>query len=545
MNRQQTHSDLLSPSFLLSQYNIHDNQARAGRQIVKCYLHAISRKVVLVAQMQSGKTGTAKFVTHYLLNCQQDVPIKTGRVWFICGMNDNDLRQQCITEFKGLIGPEQILFSKQLEKLVGRLKQQKASAGSLAAELVIIDESHYASCTNSLVDRFLELCSCDRLELSVSATPMAELSQVERAGKSVVILEPGPGYYSISNLFSQGLVKQASRVADPEQFADLVAQEYELQSQEDQHFYNIVRIPSRWYYQDLEDELNELDLDIDFINYHTKLAKQELDDFNRVISQPPAKMTIIWIYNSLRAGKQLNTANLGFVHDTANSCPDTIAQSLLGRILGYGKMAHQVRCYTDLGSAKKMLTWVKRRFDPSYIPQGSRHVVDGFVDKDKRWALHPPILVRLSEDAQEYYRWMKAKHGSRYPYKDEIYGDLAESAEALDRDQLENVLNNYLPGKHGGLMVLTEENAVKSMADHWGHNYQCWQRQKPTRGFIVETDDLIQDAPGYYYIYVNLNNLSSEYGLALVVYKELVQSRVPANHIQLNAASRFNVPLPN
>jgi len=108
-------------------------------------------------------------------------------------------------------------------------------------------------------------------------------------------------------------------------------------------------------------------------------------------------MTIIWIYNSLRAGKQLNTENIGFVHDTSFSKPDTIAQSLLGRIFGYNKRKDGVRCYTDMNAAKGMLDWVNSMYDASFIPQGSRNIIQGYSDRPVKWHLHPPLLVHLPE----------------------------------------------------------------------------------------------------------------------------------------------------
>lgn len=523
------------PQYLLNWYNIHDNQFLAGQEIVKHFTTGTSRYIILIAQMQSGKTGTAKYVVHYFIHCSDitRLGIDPDGIYFICGMNDNDLRDQAIKEFKGLIPSERILFSKQLQAFTHEKKKCKPS-------LVIVDESHYASASNSQIDQFFKNCisiSGDSDEppyvVSVSATPMAEIATSVKYGKAVVRLLPGTNYYGIRDLFCDDLIFPSINItSNMEKFVDLVAAEYEEQM-ENGWKYNIVRLPSQWYYKDVEEQLEELELDIEFINHHSQFST--VTDFNDYLSLEPTKMTIIWVYNSLRAGKQLNTENIGFVHDTADSKPDTIAQALLGRILGYSKAKNCVRCYTDIVAAKGMLEWVNAAYDICYIPQGSKAIIGGYTDKVLRWKLHPPLMVELPLPYQLYYREKKEEHGNRYPYKDDIICDVVDLAIGDDVAILERVLENYAPGKHGGLMVVTEKNADSSFKDHWQHNYECYKKGRPTRGFEADASD----GDKFYYIFINLNKFSDDYGKVLVVYKELINDKTEADYVIVNQKSRF------
>ena len=76
-----------------------------------------------MAEMQSGKTGCTRYVVHALQHLSGPDPgwdvtrFVPDRVFFVCGMNDNDLRAQAITEFRGFIPEKNILFSKQLQKI--------------------------------------------------------------------------------------------------------------------------------------------------------------------------------------------------------------------------------------------------------------------------------------------------------------------------------------------------------------------------------------------------------------------------------------------
>lgn len=518
--------------------NVHPNQYQAGVDILDYYYVGI-QDVLLLAEMQSGKTGTSRYVVHALEHLSgpfgwDDSRFVPENIYFICGMNDNDLRSQAITEFKGFIPSDNILFSKQLQKF-NHDAEASAPRAIPSPALVIIDESHYASFRSSQVDQWLsKVKHPDMLTLSVSATAMAELANSHCKGK--VYLRPGDGYYGMRELFHRGLIHQSVDITKQQQkFIDLVTEEYQYQTERLDHKYNIVRLPNQWYYQDLQDDLELLDLDIKFINHHT-CTGMSASDFNDYVRDPPDSFTIIWIYGSLRAGKQLDTTNIGFVHDTSHSGPDVIAQSLMGRILGYNKLGHFVRCYTDVKSAKLMLEWVRSAYDTMKIPIGSKGILGGYSEHllERHWELHTPILVRLSCDMRTYYRALKQKHGHRYPYKNDLFIDLALTA-TDDRERIIEIFENYQPGRCGGLMILTETNKPKSFKDHWCSNYNAY-----ITGKFVHCCDV--SVPGkYFYVYVNLNITSMEYGTALITYKAHIDTGGRPDHtsVRVKPQSRF------
>ena len=517
------------PAYLEKWLNIHDNQWRAGCQIIDNYLAGINY-VILIAQMQSGKTGTAKWLAHAVAHCTYlSEPIHASKIYFICGMNDNDLRMQAVKEFTGLIPSENILFSKQLQ----RLNRDKCKG--VDCKLLIVDESHYASEAGSQVDLFIkQLGEGERYYLSISATPMAEIITARDKNIGKVFLQPGKGYYGIDAIFRRGLIYQSADITnDRTTFIDLVCDYYH--DHEGDPCYNIVRLPNQWYYYDLEQDLQSADLDIHFINHHGSSALAE-NDFNAYMNKPPDKFTIIWIYNSLRAGKQVNTRYIGFIHDTHVSRPDTVAQSLLGRMMGYGKAGHHVTCYTDITSANLMLKWTKSAYSDQYVPRGSRSVLNGHADRREGWNLHPPICVELSEKDQEYYRGLKMKSKNRYPYKQDIFLDIIASAGPLDKETVEKVIKNYRPGKCGGLMVLTEFNATRTIRDYWNEPFECYIKRMP----CSNVDLCAKENNEYFYVYVNLIRGSKDYGKALVVYKERITDQdTESNFTHINSKSRF------
>lgn len=513
--------------------NVHVNQFNTAKEILSFFENGV-RDVILTADMQSGKTGTVRYVLyamqHLSSECEwwNDLMVPEN-MYFICGMNDNDLRSQAIREFKGLLPAENILFSAQLQAF------NKTSDLENTCSLIVVDESHYASRIDSQVDQFLDSLSDQRpYVLSVSATAMAELATSQHYGKAIVRLHPGKGYYGVSDLFSRGLVFQAaSIVTELREFSDIVWDEYMRQRRARSWKYNLVRLPSHLYNFDVCKQLRKNigcdELNIAFVNLHSELYP--IDDFNNLVGKrPPKQFTIVWIYGTLRAGKQLNTRHIGFVHDTAKSSPDTIAQSLLGRILGYGgKERHNVRCYTDMNAATLIRDWLECSFDMAMIPAGSRSIRNGRRTRGEEWSHHVPIAITLPVGMAAD---LKFKHNQKYPYKARVFEQLSE----LDSSgKLRHIFETYKPGKCGGLMILDETNTVRSYYDNWTRTYNRFKRGLPCSGHYAKHGEVTS-----FYVYINLHRYSSFYGIALVTYKELTQDG-SKNEVLVKPSSRFSL----
>jgi hypothetical protein len=523
-------------SCLLNKWNIYENQIIAGKRIIKNFEHGINY-CILIAQMQSGKTGTAKYVAHNMINTNVLGKINKDIIYFACGMNDNDLRNQAIKEFKGIIPKKNILFSKQLQKINRQTKtkgeKETETANKIKLDLLIIDESHYGSNKSSQLDKLLKLVDA-KFILSVSATPMAEVASKYKHGKAMVELNPGEGYYGLADIFRNGLISQSKSLSTDEGCEYLYSVIEDEIDKEDPK-YCIVRIPSQYYQSEIEEEIIELYPEVKFINHHSEHSN--VVDFNKYTNKKPKHTTIIWIYNALRAGKQLNTQNIGFVYDTSKSRADVIAQSLLGRIFGYDKEDHQVQCYTDMVAAKMMLNWVQSLYCKESIPNCSKNIQNGYIDKVKKWSSHPPIIIDIPKEISDIYYRLKIDNHNRYPYKEDVLVDILRYSEPEDENKVEEILDDYVPGKCGGLMILNEENKPKSYKCHWDFNYKAAIAQKPVRGFDTTNESM--DDTCFYYIYYNLNTNSDSYSKALLIYKERIFASRDADYVQPNLSSMY------
>lgn len=144
----------------------------------------------------------------------------------------------------------------------------------------------------------------------------------------------------------------------------------------------------------------------------------------------------------------------------------------------------------------------------------------------------------MGQEMRSYYRSLKQKHGNRYPFKHDLFIDIA-LASTNDREAIIDILENYQPGHCGGVMIFTEHNKPKSYKDHWTHNYKAFLDNKPVHCCDI---DMVSQGPGkYFYVYANLNIESPEYGLVLLTYKEhrYVGGETENRFVQVKPNSRF------
>lgn len=522
-------------------YIYYKNQIKAANKILNIYELMDTKYALLIAQMQSGKTGVCRYTIEQLLLKNK---IKKDLVFYICGLNDNDLRRQIIKDFNGIINYKNILFSKQLQKINYGMKTIEIP------EFIIIDESHYAGLIDSQIDQFIKNLNHSIKKiyiLSVSATPMGEIAIDLNISK--VILKPAKEYYGIKDIFELGRIFQSVNFnGDNDDFINIIDKEYNIQKKNNKWKYCIIRLCNQYYFKDLEELIYSYGYNILFINNHNEYSDISIN-FNKLIDTEPLQMTIIWIYNSLRAGKQLNTKNVGFIHDSYSTNTDTTAQALLGRVCGYNKKDHNVNCYIDLKSAERMLIWIRSNYDIGYVPLKSKNILNGNSCNELDWKLNPPIYIRLDDEYVKLFYGLKLKYGNKYPYKNKLLTAILNSIISLDDDLLydkvNNIFSNYKFGRFGGLMVLDKNNAKRSYKEHWCANYKAYLNKKSIRGFEVGLDQLNDYENKFFYIFCNMNNAiySTEFGGCLIIYKKYIPDAPKVGYkldIKLSEKSRFN-----
>lgn len=388
---------------ILSKYYVFDNQIETAKDIIYDFYLKSDRWCLLFAEMQSGKSGTF-FSIPYIISRNQLLIDKLGidmyndhiNVFLLTGMNEKELISQFekdISNFTGMEIEKNVLHNSEMQKFLNRPEKDWLPSDKLVIErmrknsLILIDESHYGSDKNQILDKFLKNIVClnpngdnepliknNIYVVSISATPMAEFlnANISEFKKKIVPLKNSKGYFGIVDMFEN----------------DQVFHSYDLKSNlsVDRFLDTILSIKKNGYIlvrctkkQQIAIESRIVQRNItklSLIDYFRNSKNMILDNqgINDIIEQLPNNKTLIFLRGLLRAGKRLNTENIVMVHDTSESKVDTAVQSLLGRCCGYNKNK-DILIYCDKISAEKYKNWVITGYDMDAIPDKSKNIL--------------------------------------------------------------------------------------------------------------------------------------------------------------------------
>lgn len=376
------------------------------------------RYVILTAQMQSGKTDVFYLVAFEMLRNKM-----VEQVYLLCGSSHLDLRKQHRIDdpdMKALYNKYHLFLEKQIglptEDVLSMItdiqsrihvvfgKQTKKTLLPESDFLIIHDESHYAQTKGHLPDKFLQQCGVtlngDKTAmaqkniyyLSVSATPISELSQNFHAnqGKRIVMMKPGKGYIGVSHYRDRGLIHGFDEWETA--LAETLV-EFALSP-----CYGIIRI------QDAHSaEAKEMAKQYgwDAIEYDGKSNDRSI---NEMLKKKPERPTLIFIKGLLRMGNRLLKKHIKFVMETSQgSKTDTLLQSLLGRICGYHDNLN-IRVYLDnrflmSGELERYIKMVEDSSDePLTIPFKANNMLPGanpILSKVSKTGLYDIIPLTL------------------------------------------------------------------------------------------------------------------------------------------------------
>jgi hypothetical protein len=515
---------------------------------VLAHLKTAKKYVCLIAQTQSGKTGTTRYIFREYLKLN---PSK--KLLFICPLNDLSLKDQQIREFDEFEGIT-ILFLKDMEKILRNRKHDVQM--NYDNTLIAVDESHISQNACSVVHKFLTQIvgitpdgitkkwkAKDTKIISISATPMSEqahfLSELSSPEfKAKVVLKPGMNYYSVLDMQDADKLHQSYHYKNDLErgiLVDIIHQHYYNFEHGSMGGYIIIRTNNRSIAReqltsDLKTKVGESN--IKFVDHHSKNGR--LQGINEIIQCKPEHFTILYVYNSLRAGYQLDTRYVAMVHETPDANVDVTAQGLLGRCTGYNKRAYGVHVYCNMESANLYIEYIGSNFDPQQIPDKSRNIQAGTTTNSapktriKFYRNMIPILKPLPKQILEKLEMLLLNSKPKMSMS-AIYKKINQIP------NMKNKIRNLFPtirwedyhvaGKGQGMMILTDQNAKKSLS-FFDNGLSKALTKQPYSGFT--NVNLDPDENQYYFLYINLRKRDAYYGYVLFTHKE----RIPAEEIQ-------------
>ena len=356
---------------------IYEAQIRAGNEIIYSNFNSSitgerKRWTMLVAQMQSGKTGTYLFTAFEMLTQKL-----VSNVVIFSGNREIELREQTEKGLDDFVFKYSMYLSEvvdwdereRVRKSREALSKIRVVWGSglkkepqfpLKKTLFIFDESHYAQNKGMQVDRFLTkigisatggegLEESDNYVLSVSATPMSELSDTihHSQTKGMVYLEPGSTYYGVTDMLENGNIVGF----ESEDWRETLISALRRAADADAHKYALIRMtaaPSSGKKGMTEEEAEDLesirlardiatsagwtcrfcDSDVER-NPSTKINICDLE-------QAPDQNILVFLKGKCRMGQVVPKQHIAFGMETSkHPNTDVILQSLLGRFCGH------------------------------------------------------------------------------------------------------------------------------------------------------------------------------------------------------------------
>ena len=394
--------------------------------------------VILLAQMQSGKSGT-------YLHCACDMIHQQlcDNVLIISGVSDTTLREQTKNDLEN--ARDEFAMSKypcdarECKKLEIQLKEKivihwgtgiKNIKNEIENTLIIVDECHYAQSKDNILykkftDLGIEQCLYGDFSslnqnnikiLDVSATPFSEL--IENANKpdiekkKIIIMKPGDGNEELGTNPYIGVIKFHNTnkiVYEANQITSISYQHIKTTLSKDKYNnkYCIVRTARA----DKDEEMMRAiarETDCEYINIFGGVG----EDCFKFLETKPEKKTLVHICGKCRMGQVLEKKFIGMVYESSEKANvDTLLQGLLGRMCGY-----HLNIDVDIYISKKWkeeiikyISYVDENEKPDNIVQiapamnvkpmrSNKHYGDIVPDKDDNlWIKIVPIKFKLDQ----------------------------------------------------------------------------------------------------------------------------------------------------
>jgi len=397
-------------------------QLKTGKEIVDAIISGNTRWIILLAQMQSGKTETYLFVCCELIRL-----LVVKQVVIFSGNSETDLKKQLLKEVNNDRGAK--FYKKYYLYLSNVIDTQKAAlfalsevkdnieicwgtelnkyTGPTTETLFIWEEAHHAQSIHQCPDKFLikvglsadgDIALLEKKQnyvVSVSATPFSELSDVYHLeqNKLVVTMEAGRGYNSVKQIRDSGRLKSFSDVMEGLNRALNTPHSHpkyaivRITSKNEETVTGIIRV-NRWKCV-VYDSVSDAD------------AKTEGANVWNGMNESPETNTVILLRGKCRMGHNLKKNHLLFVMETAkNSKTDTVLQGLLGRVCGYSEGSDKVDVYLHkkIVDSDELGRYIKRIEDvDETLPMKARNLTYTKLSKNV-----PIIPIKISRDRTRF-----------------------------------------------------------------------------------------------------------------------------------------------
>jgi hypothetical protein len=377
-----------------NKFTIFEPQVQTSKEIVElfCSTENPIRWVTLIAQMQSGKTGTYNLTIFEMIRLG-----KVGQAVIVCGTSDLALKNQVlgdldlfvkkyamylavetgddemerVTMAESIREKIQVIWGTQLQSATSnRTKSIKGNGKKIpvTAEktLFVWEESHYAQSDGNQMDSFLTslgvspngegLSDTNTYFLSVSATPMSECSDIVhlKQSKGIVSLRTSHTYYGVKEMlegnkivgynvdnFKETLERAIADLVIPTgtKCYGLIRISGSAKESKTKTAKSDKKVKNAKVNKDVSVHMKQIYSVATKMGWNVKLCDSSKESSINIsdLSEPPTiANTIVVIKGKCRMGEVVDKTHVLFGMETSvNANTDTILQSLIGRCCGY------------------------------------------------------------------------------------------------------------------------------------------------------------------------------------------------------------------
>lgn len=336
----------------------HRLQINTAKKIICGFINSF-RNILLIAQMQSGKTHTALYAALTMFKNKN-----VENIVIFSGISETSLKKQWIEsidesieyfeqEYKITINKDaiHIVWSKDM-------KDHELIPNSI----YLHDESHFAQTLGNRPHRWLEennlsingndtiLKENNIYWLSISATPCSELSNIkkEKQNKQTIVLPVTKDYSGIKQFVDNKHFYGTNRgEIDKKLFTEICK-----------------RIPDKSYclIRYTSNKIKGLiykvtkGYGIKVLTYNSTKSS-DLKSIDELKKEPDMK-TMVFVSGKLRCGKRLPIQYVSTIINTSkNPNTDTILQGLIGRCCGYNKSKFKIQIYISESSMRGIMEY--------------------------------------------------------------------------------------------------------------------------------------------------------------------------------------------
>jgi len=353
---------------------VYPNQIEAAGEIVH-ELFGLNKVVTtLIALPQVGKTGTFLEVAYRACTHPDDSKIIDPRnVFIITGMSDRDWQKQ--TEADMLEPFKRRVYHRGKLNTKDREDGFYTNLANARNALIILDECHIAVEKKHVISSGLKELGLLNIEvlrerkvkiLEVSATPGATLRDTQSWGPdnhSIVILKESPKYVGFKHFIEEERLHPSydfTQESEVDAFAEFIKTFPDPR-------WHILRLSAKSKAQTIFEKRFKVICATEGWKIQNHSALDRVGDIDYHMSMRPVTHTFLVIKEFWRAGKRLNDAFVGVVHEMTAVVKDTnvTAQGLAGRLCGNDKRkgpgAPHIFCNVDL--IEEYMDWIKHKGD--------------------------------------------------------------------------------------------------------------------------------------------------------------------------------------